>query len=220
MDPSKAATRFMMPYAMGATFLLGFSTILELASKGSIASPDRASRIYLTLMGAYAGAGELKGWLHKVPPEESDEVNPWLDHARKGGLFVAFWVLLYAAAYIIRLFERAYPMPHELESVTLEIIGLFFVTFSARSLRRVRLAGAGSGGRDDAGSDASETLTAFLKTRPEGTTIREIEEKFPDATRRSLNRLIAGLIEEKQIVRDGAPQAAGTRYRPIDSKKV
>src|SRR5258706_1878823 len=146
MDTSKAATRFMMPFALGSTTLLGGSTILELASKGAIASPDRASRIYLAVMGAYAGAGELKGWLQKVSPESSDEDNPWLDHARKGGLFVAFWLLLYASAYVIRIFNRAYPMPHELEPTTLEIVGLFFVTYSARSLRRARLGGGGREG--------------------------------------------------------------------------
>ena len=47
-----------------------------------------------------------------------------------------------------------------------------------------------------------------------------IEEHFPATTRRSLNRLIARLMDEKRIIRDGAPQSAGTRYRAPDAARV
>ena len=58
----------MMPFAVGATTLLGGSMFLELASKGSILSPDNSAELYALIMGAYAGAGELKGWLTKTDP--------------------------------------------------------------------------------------------------------------------------------------------------------
>ncbi len=209
-----AANRFMMPFALGATTLFGGATLLELITRGAVRSPDNASKVYFAIMGAFAGAGEINGWFQKISPAVQDISNPWLDHARKGGLFVSFWLLLYGATYALRLKDPSFPMPHELETITLEIIGLFFVTYSARSLRRARH-GASLGAADDVGLSERQTLLDWLKTRPEGATIREIEVQLPGLTRRSLNRMIAHLMEQKAVLRDGHPRSHDTRYRTI-----
>src|SRR5437773_11311204 len=103
-DPAQD-THFMMPFAVGATIVLGVSSVLEMFTHGNLRSPDNAAPLYAAIMGAYAGAGEVKGWIHKHDPADAEARNPWLERARKGGAFVSFWLILYAVAYVARIID-------------------------------------------------------------------------------------------------------------------
>ncbi len=212
MFGTKDSSQFMMPFAIGATALFGGSAILELLSKGAMKSPDTGAEIYLAIMAAYAGAGELTKWKQQKTGEEPlNPPDPWLERARKGGIFVGFWLLLYSVAYVLRIFDIGYPMPHELKSITLQILALFFVTYSVRTLRRVKLAAVQERGSDD-------LIARFVASRPQGLTIREIETQFPDINRRSLNRAIARLLDAGTLTREGALRSPEARYHVPVSK--
>src|SRR5437868_1172112 len=78
-------THLMGPFVAGATALFGGLAILELMSRGQIRSVDNSADIYLALLGAYAGTGELKRWLTK----DTNPEDPWIQRAQKGEFFVA-----------------------------------------------------------------------------------------------------------------------------------
>ena len=215
MFEQRDGSHFMMPFAVGATALFGGSAFVELVSKGAVKSPDTGAEIYLAIMAAYAGAGELQKWKQqKADPETLLPEDPWLERARKGGFFVGFWLLLYAAAYLLRIIDAAYPMPHELKSITLQVVALFFVTYSVRTLRRAK---RGAVPDEDPGSP--NLLVRFVASRPQGATIREIEGQFPDFNRRSLNRMIAQALEIGSLMREGAFRSPEARYRASPASK-
>jgi len=186
MADKNPSSHFMMPYAVGATLVFGGACLAELITRGKIQSPDNAAEVYAAIMAAYAGAGEVKGWISKIGPQRAEVDNPQLERARRGGVFVGFWLILYGSAYLVRLFCPEYPMPHELKRVALQIVGIFFVTFSARNLRRSRFGTAD--GDDMSAAEQDDLVLRYLRTRPDGATIRDIQSQYPDIPRRSLNR--------------------------------
>jgi len=198
----------MTPFVIGATTLLGGLAVLELISRGQIRSIDNSSDIYLALLGAYAGAGELKRWFSK---EQVDcKEDPWLERARKGGMFVTFWLVLYAAALLWRVADSGVPMPHELKAITLRTIGVFFVTYSSRRLHRAR--------RSDSGiqePDNEAVVLAALGRSPSGLSRRQITEQLPEIPPRTLARVLGKLSASRQISRDGHPNSPDATFRIV-----
>lgn len=212
MEGQAQDSHFMMPFALGATTLLGGSSFLELVTHGAIRSPDNAAPLYLAIMAAYAGAGEVKGWMHKRNPAEAEAISPWLERARKGGIFVSFWLILYASAYLLRLWDPSYPMPHELKTIALEIVSLFFVTYSARSLRRSRYGASDTGANDADAAAFQDQILRYLQTQADGAAPRDILAQFPDVPRRTLNRALAELVSGKKLSREGSALSPAVRY--------
>ncbi len=229
---------FMMPFAIGATALLGGLAILELSSRGRWASPDNSADLYSAIMVAYAGAGELRRWLRK-PGDALPVEDPKLERARKGGVFVGFWLLLYAAAVILRVWDPSIPMPHELKAITLRIVGIFFVTYSSRRVQKARHppgprwsaalragpARAAAAFGDDASffsmddedpekqaSDTDAVMDLFA-TAPDGLTRRELGDRLPHMPARTLNRALHRLLAARTLTRDGHPKSPNARYR-------
>lgn len=214
---SKDGSQFMMPFALGTTLLFGGAAIAEILSKGAFDSPDTISEIYFAIMAAYAGAGEVKGWrqsrlANSVPggvagEEPSDTADPWLERARKGGIFVGFWLSVYGLSYILRLFNSSYAMPKELKGIVISVISLFFATYSIRSVRRAIQP------RLSVPRVSDESIYDWLRVRQEPATMQALEARFTDVPRRTLTRQLGKLIDEKRIVREGHPNSPDNRYR-------
>lgn len=214
--------QFLLPYVVGATALLGGLAALELASRGQIRSADNSADIYFALIGAYATAGEIKRWMDhgagaSGPGAEASPEDPWLARARKGGLFVGFWLFLYTAALLWRVADPSVPMPHELKSLTLRTISVFFVAYSSRRLRRGRVARLGAAGTEAATDsvqppDTEERLISLLKIRPEGLSRREISDRFPDESGRTMTRVLARLLALGKLQRRGHAKSPECRY--------
>jgi hypothetical protein len=57
---------------------------------------------------------------------------------RKGILFVGVWVLFSMGAFLAVNLGQGYAFPHELLTITLEVLGIFFGTQASKALRRRR----------------------------------------------------------------------------------
>jgi hypothetical protein len=204
----KDGSAFMLPFVTGGTTLLGGLALLELVSRGEIRSPDNMADVYAALVGAYAGAGELKHWVGAIRKRPLEEEDPRLARARKGGFFVAFWLVLLTAAVLWRVADATVPMPHELKAITLRVVGIFFVTYSSRRLRAAPKASLEEAART---SDKNRLLEAVIQT-PEGLTRRGVAERFPSIHPRTMLRLLNQLLEEGHLERHGHPNSAEARY--------
>lgn len=216
-------SQFMLPFVIASTTLLGGATLLELFTQGAVQSPDNAWDIYMAIMTAYGGAGELKGWRQSAEAdawaEPDSAADRWMDRARKGGFFVGFWLVVYALAYLLRLKDAAYPMPHELRNIVLGMISLFFVTYGVRTIRRGVNArrflsrDENSGEPDGAVSDAG--LLAVIATQTTGMSMKDVIARFPQVSRRTVSRTVARLVDEGRLQRLGAVRSPDVKYKVI-----
>lgn len=193
---------FMRPFALGATAYLLTLNFLYVATRGTLQMPDRFSELYLVMLGCYGGAPEIKRWMRRQEPIHADG---WQERLRKGGPIITLWILLYALCVTWRLADSTRPLPPELKTITMGVIGLFFGTYSLRQFRqRVRRASTQAGERDSGAAEDTELraqITAFLKAR--GSATAGTLEEFLQIPRRSLNRLLKEMEGEGRVVREG-----------------
>jgi len=159
---------------------------------------------------AYAGAGELKRWLR--PADDKEEASdPALDRMRKGGLFVGFWLALYAAAVLWRMADASVPMPHELKGIVLRVVGVFFAAYGSRRAHRLKKAIAQEAGELE--FDSRLEVKALLTRFPQGLTRREITTNLPLLSSRTLTRILSRLVSDNTLVREGHPKTPSCLYR-------
>lgn len=196
-------SQFMRPFALGATvYLLGLNA-LYLLTRGAFYSPDKWSTIYMAILGAYAGGPELQRWWSKT---EHPNLESWEERLRKGGPFVTAWLALLAIAGFFRMSDPTRPMPPELQTIALEVVGLFFGTYAFRRYRSSRSAKstvAGEGAAPHAQRSAAdrEALVEFL--RGKGPATPRVIADAMGFNRRQLGRLLQGLVTEGTLRREG-----------------
>lgn len=174
--------------------------------------PDRFSDFYLLILGAYGGAPEIRRWMRA---QEPDPPQGWPERIRKGGPMITLWVLLYMGAVTWRLADPSRPLPPELKTITMGVIGLFFGTYALRQIRqRTRRGKTGepeaSGPEEDVALQAE--ILAFLKSR--GPSSPGTLEQSLTIPRRSLNRLLRGMVGQRQVIREArSPTDRAAVYR-------
>src|SRR5262245_36386757 len=116
-NPSKEN---MMPFIMAMTTLLWGEALLETVTRGALHAPTSLADLYLTLMGAYAGTGEVQKWLQKTPADPAQD--PWLERANKGGFFVALWLAILVGVHLWQLRDHTVLMPVDLKPVATGVV--------------------------------------------------------------------------------------------------
>jgi len=217
----------MMPFLVALTTLLWGEAVLEAMTSGAMVAPTSLADLYLTMMGAYAGAGEVQKWLQKYPQNPADD--PWFERAQKGGTFVALWMTLLIAVHLWQLYDHTVVMPINLKPITTGLVVIFFAKVASRQVRRSRrgVGGPATGGLDETGdSSAREAILALLGHSPEGLSSSDIGERLPLYSRRHLSRELSELADESLVIPPKNPRAPDARYRlrlspdaPIEAQK-
>ena len=214
-DPSK---EFMMPFIAALTTLLWLETALEALTRGGMHAPTSLSDLYLTLMGAYAGAGEVQKWLQKIPQDPAQD--PWLEKAQKGGAFVALWMVLLIAVHLWQLQDSTVRMPVDLKPITTGLVLIFFAKVASRHVRRSQRGVGGPVGSSPSGveeqrASARGELLALLAQAPEGFSMEEVVERLPGYSRRHLMRELSSLTAGHSIERTGSRHHRDLRFRRV-----
>src|SRR5689334_7910420 len=97
MTGDRPAQAVIAPFATLLTTFLWLETWVEIVSKGARQSPDDLSKIYLTVMAAYAGAAEISKWLNKAPTDPT--LDPKFERIHRGGFFIGLWLAPLLFAY-------------------------------------------------------------------------------------------------------------------------
>src|SRR5258706_5813448 len=168
-NPSK---EFMMPFILALTTLLWAEAALETITRGSMHAPTSLAELYLTMMAAYAGTGEVQKWLQKSPADPAED--PWLERAQKGGTLVALWLTLLIAVHLWQLHDHTVPMPIDLKAIATGLVVIFFAKVASRHVRHTRRGVGGPGGiifeaaGNEESSSARGALIGALREKPEG----------------------------------------------------
>ena len=147
----------MRPFAFGMTAYLVTYHLLYVVTRGQFQSPDTVSDMYFFVLATYAGAPEVKRW--KLG--QSEDPEGWNERLRKGGPLITLWFLLWAGVVLWRLKDPSVPMPPELKSITLQVIGLFFGAYAIRQVRKRSVTGAGSAQAQ--AEESNETVQKILQ---------------------------------------------------------
>lgn len=207
LEPSDGQT-LLQRLSLGATAYIWGSNFLHLVTKGGVSSPDRWENIYLVILAAYEGGQEVRSWAKGAEPGEP---NPWQERIRKGGPLTTAWVLLLFLAGILRQVDASFPMPEELESITIKVIGLFLGTYVFRPYRCARPLGRRSN-EDDTDALWREKISATLRDQgPKGS--RALSDAL-DIPPRTLARLLKGMLAQRILARGGSsPNDPSATYR-------
>lgn len=192
----------MRLFALTVTTYLWVMNLLYLVTRGGFSSPDHWGDLYAVVLAAYSGAPELKHLFSGTEPALPDS---WQEKTRKGAPLIGLWLGLLLAAGAWRIRNPSWPMPPELKSITLQVIGVFFGTYTLRQYRRGKANRRGQRLLENPeGESLSErdAITNFLRTSG-SSSARSISEAI-GIPRRSLSRLLADLVKEGAILRTAA----------------
>jgi hypothetical protein len=128
--------------------LLGMN-VAEFFQGGRWTYQGPGSVVYLATLAAYAGVKETHQW--NLNPGEDDVKG------RRGVLFVGVWLVLCMGAFVTTNLTAGFQYPHELTTITLEVLGIFFGTQASKALRRRR---AGKAQIQDTGIEEKILLLA------------------------------------------------------------
>ncbi len=213
-DPSIQPANFMRPFAFGATAYLFGLNVLQLVTRGGFQSPDQWGDVYAAILLAYSGAPEIKRILTDEPGHAPSD--HWEEKIRKGGPLITMWFVLLAAAGLWRMYDPSVPMPQELKSIALKVLGIFFGTYAFRQFRRrvqakrdLRRAGP-----DESWSPGEEPgVNAPMESQEKARIVAFLKEKGPampktmaealKLPRRTVGRLLDALKDEGRVVRQG-----------------
>jgi uncharacterized membrane protein len=196
---------FMRPFAIGMTaYLLGYN-FLHMLTRGAFKSPDLVSDVYFFVLATYAGAPEIKRWANRV----MDDPEGWNERIRKGGPLITAWFLLWGGAVVWRIYDPSIPMPSELKTILLQVMGLFFGTYA---LRQVRKRTVRAGEERDAGPDAGERVFEYI--RQKGSATPKVLREALGLSRSTVTRVLSSLVEAGRLAREGdSPQDPSALYR-------
>jgi uncharacterized membrane protein len=196
---------FMRPFAIGMTaYLLGYNFI-HMLTRGAFKSPDLVSDVYFFVLATYAGAPEVKRWASKV----AEDPEGWNESIRKGGPLIAAWFVLWGGAVLWRIYDPSVPMPAELKTILLQVMGLFFGTYA---LRQVRKRAVRSGEAREAEPGADDLVLDCIRQKGSATpkTLREAL----GLSRSTVTRVLAAHVEAGRLAREGdSPQDPSALYR-------
>jgi hypothetical protein len=229
MPSDQSAQSIIAPLATLLTTFLWLETWLEILSRGAYRSPDDLSKLYLSVMAAYAGAAEISKWLVNAPTDSTQD--PRFERIHRGGFFVWLWLAPLLLAYGWRITNPAIPMPAPLEKITIGLVGIFFLKAASRKLRHKQhgvidpVTGAikeededsdNDGIQDSQESDFTEVLYKRIADSPNGMSVVEILSAFPNINKPRLYRAFDQLIKANRLTRTGKPRTADVRYRAVN----
>ena len=199
--------------AIGASAYVWGSNLLYLLTRGAMASPDRWETVYLVILGAYAGGQEVKSWAKGVEPAD---YSPWQERLRKGGPLLVAWTGLLLLAGLLRQWDSTFPMPPELPSITISVLGLFTGTYVFRQYRRARPLSSRAGlgprapERDVDQADRQRIADLLSKGDASSGNIRDSLNIAP----RTLARLLKSMLDDGAIQRQAkSPTDPNAEYR-------
>jgi len=132
--PAETPTPFYLNFLWALnliwTFLLLGMNVAEFLQKGQWIYQGPGSLIYFATLAAYAGSKETHQWVQGESRRETK--------GRKGILFVGVWVIFSMGAFVAVNLGKGYAFPHELLTITLEVLAIFFGTQASRALRKGR----------------------------------------------------------------------------------
>lgn len=198
----------MRPFALGMTaYLVGYH-ILYFVTRGAFQSPDTVSDVYFFVLATYAGAPEIRRWARQ-DPTDPEGLN---EQIRKGGPLITLWFLLWAGVVLWRIYDPSMPMPPELKSITLQVMGLFFGTYALRQARR-RSTGAS---RTENPSQPPAENAVFRYLQASGPCSPKAIRETLGLPRRTVTRELSRLLSEGRITRKAnSPQDPEAVYSVI-----
>lgn len=208
---------FMRPFALGMTAYLLTYHFLYLVTRGAFQSPDVVSDVYFFVLATYAGAPELKRWSAR----QAEDPEGWNEGIRKGGPLITLWFLLWAGAVLWRIKDPTIPMPPELKTITMQVMGLFFGTYALRQVRK-RSVRSSRGALMTPGAEPAEAMEGesgptervFEYLRRHGAAAPKAIRDALDLPRRTVTRALADLVSQGRAARDGdSPQDPSATYR-------
>jgi hypothetical protein len=207
--PVRDGSLYMRPFAFGMTAYLLTYHILYLLTRGSFQSPDVVSDVYFFVLATYAGAPELKRWSAR----QADDPEGWHERIRKGGPLITLWFLLWAGVVLWRIHDSTVPMPPELKTITMQVMGLFFGTYALRQVRKRSVRSVGATLEIDPNAPSvADQICDYIKTHGAATP-KAIREAV-SLPRRTVTRLLAVLVDQGRLARDGeSPQDPSATYR-------
>src|SRR5258706_8065614 len=219
MAADKPAQAVIAPFAALLTTFLWVETWAEILSKGTRHSPDDLSKLYLAVMGAYAGAAEISKWLNNYATDPTQD--PRFERIQRGGLFIALWLAPLLFAYGWRISDPTVPMPGPLPKITIGLVGIFFLKAASRRFRHKKhgvidpVTGRLKPDSDDDTpdqTDFSEALFQRVASNPDGMSVTDIQAAFPEISKPRLYRTFDDLMAAKRLKRTGRPRTPDVRY--------
>ncbi len=179
--------------------LLGMN-VLEFFRGGQWTYQGPGSLIYFATLAAYAGVKETHNWTVGADAAETK--------GRRGVFFVAVWVLFSMGAFTAVNVIKGFVFPHELLTITLEVLGIFFGTQASRALRRKR-----GGVATAAGSIELEEGILSLARETNGAGTAQIIERL-GAQRGEVQYTLGKLVKQGRL------QKVGDKTNSPDTKYV
>ena len=187
-DPVPAKSTFWNELSVLAP-LLAFYTLLymglmavDFALKARFDIANGMQPVYIALVAAYAADKEIRRWVGKPEP------------SRKGTVFVYLWMIFFAVAWVIRSFRPEYVFPLELQSVTMQVLGLFFGSKASKYIH-------GRLGPSETDLSREEMILQLLDKH--GDITRKMVSYELKMSGRSASRLLEGLEKRGLILRQG-----------------
>ena len=165
-------------------------TVADFALQQTLELPDGMMPLYIALLGAYAADKEIRRWLGTPEP------------LRKGTVFVYLWLLLFLAFYIIHTFQTDLRLPGHLQSVCLQVLGIFFGSKASKHIF------ARQTGRGTKNSEQERQILELLSARGKLTRKMLADELGISAV--SAWRILNGLVNSGLLVKQGTGK--GTYY--------
>ncbi len=198
LQPSSDGSLYMRPFAIGMTAYLAGYIGLYMVTRGAFHSPDAVADVYFFVLATYAGGPEIKRWSQG----QDQDPQGWNERIRKGGPLVTLWFLLWAAAVLWRIHDSTVPMPPELKTILLQVMGLFFGTYALRQIRR-RSVRRGQVQEDlnpsEEVADTNAQVMDYLTTR--GPSTPKTLRVDLNLTRSTLARSLTELLNQNRITR-------------------
>jgi hypothetical protein len=220
LEKHKDVKEFMMPFIAVLTAILWGEAWLEIISHDAWRSSHNLTKIYLAMMGAYAGAGEAQKWFQKNASDPADDTT--LERMHRGGFFVALWLLPLLSSYVWGIFDQKVPMPGPLQDIATGLVIIFFVKAASRHVRHTHRGIGGAAADDSEIVEGQDELTVAVRQKilasPDGMKPAEIKAAFPDRHPRKILRALSNLIASGQVSRSGNPHTAEARYKAASDK--
>lgn len=165
--------------------------------KLSLQIPDGVMPVYIALLGAYAADKEIRRWVGMPEPP------------RKGSLFVYLWIIMFLLMVICSVFHDAMPMPEDVTKVVLQVLGIFFGAKASKYAHERRTSSKPAATQI---TNQQDRILSLLRQK-NGITRAELEEKL-GLSSRSVNRLLASMLESSLIKQEGSGKA--TNYKLVE----
>lgn len=201
--PAENSTPFYISFLWAVnliwTLILLGMNVAEFLQMGKWAYQGPGSLIYFATLAAYAGSKETHQWSQGVTQADTK--------GRKGILFVGVWVLFSMGAFVAANLGKGYAFPHELLTITIEVLGIFFGTQASKALRQRKGKSTVTLGLEESiaqlAKEAGGAGPALLSTRL-------------GATRSEVQYALRKMVKAGQLKRVGKSTDPDTKYIVVE----